>query len=248
MQTIEIETSQNVAIEYELAGLRERGLAFFIDLLIVIVGFLLLFFTLTTVFGRALNNAEWVFGLLISLGPVLFFMGYHFLMEFLADGQSLGKKAMGLKVVRLDGREPGGQEYFLRALFHLLDSIFSSGILAAILISSQARGQRLGDLTANTTVIRLNNRLQFTLDDILQIATTESYQPQYPQVRQLREEDMLLIKTSINRYQTFGNPAHAKALGQLVDRVCSLLEIEKPKSNYVGFLKTLLKDYIVLTR
>ena len=38
MQTIEIKTTQNVTIEYELASLWERGLSTFIDLIIIVVG------------------------------------------------------------------------------------------------------------------------------------------------------------------------------------------------------------------
>ena len=65
--------------------------------------------------------------------------------------------------MRLDGREPGLSDYLLRAVFHLVDSILSAGIVAAILVSTSAKNQRLGDLTANTTVIRTRHSRQFKL-------------------------------------------------------------------------------------
>ena len=188
MQTIDIRTTQNVTIEYELASLRDRMLAFFIDIIILLASYVMLL----VVAGDALSSSTLgyvIYGIL----PLLLFLGYHLLSEVLAEGQSWGKRAMGIKVVRLDGQEPGLTDYLLRAVFHLVDTIFSLGVLAALLISSSGKNQRLGDLTANTTVIKLRRDLRFKLEDILRINSLEDYEPRYQEVRRLREEDMLLV-------------------------------------------------------
>ena len=90
---------------------------------------------------------------------------------------------MGIKVVRLDGQEPGlsGRRRVPRC-----QTPFSVGIPKPLLISSR-QNQRLGDMTANTTVIRVRYNLRFRLEDILNINTLENYEPQYPMVRQLEE-------------------------------------------------------------
>ena len=116
---------------------------------------------------------------------------------------------MGIRVVRVDGQEPGLSDYLLRAVFHIVDSVFSSGILAAVFISSSSNNQRLGDMTANTTVIRLRHQLQFGLSDILGINSLDNYELTYPQVQQLAEEDMLLIKNMLARYGS--SPAVCKS-------------------------------------
>ena len=106
----------------------------------------------------------------------------------------------------------------------------------------------MGDLTANTTVIRVRNNIRFRLSDILNINSLENYEPKYPQVQQLSEQDMLLIKSVINRYRTFRNDAHEKAMKKLVDRMQTILEIEEVPRDREEFLRTLIRDYIVLTR
>ena len=248
MSTIDIQTTQNVSIEYELASLRERILSFFIDMLIVILGFT----ALSILVAMAINNRSWdnslFLGVWYGVVPTVLLMLYHFLSEVLADGQSWGKKAFNLKVVRLDSEEPSLTDYLLRAVFHIVDSILSAGVVASFLVSSSSKNQRLGDLTANTSVIRVRSNIRFRLNDILNINSLESYEPKYPQVQQLTEQDMLLIKSVINRYRTFRNEAHEQAMQKLVERMQMVLEIGELPKNREEFLRTLIRDYIVLTR
>jgi uncharacterized RDD family membrane protein YckC len=116
---------------------------------------------------------------------------YHLLWEVLANGQSLGKRTLGIRVVRLDGKEPGLSDYLLRAILLLIDFVFSIGVIGVLLIGSSAKRQRMGDLAASTTVVRLRSGLQFGLEEILKIGEPDSYVATYPEVRRLKEEDML---------------------------------------------------------
>jgi uncharacterized RDD family membrane protein YckC len=215
MQTIEIRTTQNVTIEYELASLRERFFAIFIDSLIVGSFYFILLMILSNTIGSALFE----YPALVSLTLIGMFIFYQLFSEILADGQSWGKKAMGIKVVRLDGKEPGLSDYLLRAVFHMVDSVVSLGIMAALMISSSNKNQRLGDMTANTTVIRIKFNLRFQLEDILKINTLEDYEPTYQEVRRLNEKDMLLIKTIISRYRKYRNNAHQEVIDELVENL-----------------------------
>ena len=245
MTTIDIRTTQNVTIEYEKASLRERFFGFFIDLMVYFAIYLFLVFFIASAFGDFITDWGIRFIVLMHVAGLML---YHLLSEIFNSGQSLGKRAVNLKVVRLDGQEPGPGDYLMRSLFLLLDFIFSAGVLGAVLISSTFRGQRLGDLAANTTVIRVKNQLHFELEDILNIQSIEDYEPQYPAVKQLSEADMLLIKTTLGRYQAWRNESHARAIREAVEVICQQLNIDPPKGNQVEFLKTLIRDYIVLTR
>jgi len=246
MKTIDIRTTQNVTIEYELATLRERILAFFIDFVIVYVICVIIAFTLATGFRDALISIG-NYGLQMVV-VFSFFIFYQLFSEIIADGQSWGKKAVGIKVVRLDGQEPGLSEYLLRSVFYIIDILFSFGVIANLLISSSGKGQRLGDMTANTTVIRVRFNLRFRLEDILKINSIEDYEPQFPAVRKLREQDMLLIKSIITRSRLYRNQAHRDVVDDLVVRLKDELDLEKIPPNKIEFLKTLIRDYIVLTR
>jgi len=248
MKSIDIRTTQNVTIEYELASLRERFLALFIDLIIVGALYFFLFLLLTHLLDTAGEESGLLRNFIYVLLPTMGFLIYQFLSEILASGQSWGKRSMGIKVIRLDGQEPGLSDYLLRSIFYIIDLLLSFGILGALLISSSARNQRLGDMTANTAVIRMRNDVRFQLSDILRINTLEDYEPSYPAVKQLSEADMLTIKQVISRYQTYRNDAHQKALQETVLRVRQILDIQEKPSDPVEFLRTLLRDYIVLTR
>lgn len=244
MRTIDLKTTQNVVIQYELASVMDRLLAFILDVLILFLGYYFLIIILSFLIKLRMNEL----GILLGLAPIFLLMLYHFFSEVLAGGQSLGKKAMGIKVVRLDGEEASLSDYLLRAVFLIIDVIFSIGFIAILMISATKKHQRLGDLTANTTVIKIKSLTTFQLDRIISLGTTENYEPEYPGVRVFTEKDMLLVKQTLTRFRTYNNDAHRKAVNELAGRLASQLQLERAPRDNVKFLKTVLQDYIVLTR
>jgi uncharacterized RDD family membrane protein YckC len=246
MRSIDITTTQSVTIEYEMASLRERFFALLIDLVIIVFIQIFIIFLLATSLGGNESRAPSTFvSILISGGLMIL---YSLTCESLLDGQTIGKRALNIKVVRVDGKPVGFSDLMLRSLLILVDFYYSFGIVGTLLISSSENQQRLGDMAAGTTVIKIKSDNLYSLSDILGINTLENYTPRYPQVRQMSEEDMLLIKSSILRYQQYPNGAHEDALRTLVVHVCGVLDVQMPNTKKVDFLKTLLKDYIVLTR
>ncbi|MEZ5056641.1 MAG: RDD family protein [Saprospiraceae bacterium] len=247
MKTIEILTTQNVTIDYELAGVRDRVIAFFIDGIIYTVFTFIMIFLVFNAQRVIMEMGEflWTF---ISIGLYVGWIFYHVLFEIFNNGQSIGKKALGIKVVRIDGKEPGLFDFLLRGVFHLVDTLFTAGVVGVVLIASTDKTQRLGDMAANTTVIKKRSSRQFQLMDILGIQNTETYEPLYPEVTRLNEQEMLLIKNAISRYQEFPNKAHQEAIVQLTERLTEILGMKEVPKGKIKFLKTLLKDYIVLTR
>jgi uncharacterized RDD family membrane protein YckC len=245
MKTIEITTTQNVTIEYHFASVGERIFAFIID--IVILGFASILWTILVMnILRGSDGDHFLSLFLFGFFPIICYFLYFLLFEGFT-GQTLGKKALAIKVVRLDGQEPQLGDYGIRALFHLLDTFFSLGILATALVASTDKHQRIGDMAANTCVVKLNPVAAFRLSDILRIDSKDSYEPVYPQVTQLKEEDMLLVKTTLARYRAHQNESHTEAVISITQRICEILNIEYP-SDSIHFLNVILKDYIVLTR
>lgn len=237
-----------MAIEFELASLRERALAFCIDFVIVISSYYLLVFIVLLFFKATLANSNILMFIIFGLLPIAGLMLYEFCFEIFANGQSPGKKAMGIKVIRLDGREPGLSEFLLRTVFQIIDIFLSFGIVAAMFISSSQKNQRLGDIAANTTIIRMRSNTRFNLEDILKISSLENYIPQFPQVKQLDEQHMLLIKEALKRHKTYDNKAHKEVLETITEKLVETLNIQEKPKDSVEFLNTLLRDYIVLTR
>ncbi len=242
---VEITTAQNVTIEYELASLRARMGAFLLDLLLVAITYFLFFILLNSIVERMSN---WWEIFLLILGIVVYF-GYHIVSEVVYNGQTIGKRALGCKVVRLDGKEPRWSDVVLRAMLQMVDVFGTSGIIGIFLIKTTPRQQRFGDLAANTAVIQLRASFErFSLGEILNISSTSNYQPQYPQVRSLTERDMILIKNALSRLQKYPNTAHNNAIEALAERIAAVLDLQPKQSTHKEFLTVLLRDYIVLTR
>lgn len=243
MKSIEIKTAQNVRLEYELASLRERILAFFLDW----IAMALIALIIAVVFLGVLKltgTLEIITSMII--GSVFLF--YTLAFEYFNNGQTVGKKIMKIQVIKITGEKATFYDYLGRWIFRILDIYFSLGAIASMLIASSSRAQRIGDIVSNTSVIRLEALVHLRLNDILKIQSRETYQPVYMQAKQLAEEDVILIKSAIDRYKKYKNAAHSEAILQLTARLQSVLEIKEPVSDQLKFLQTVINDYIVLTR
>lgn len=243
MKTIEIKTTQNVVLQYELADLRDRIVAFFIDLVCVWVGIGILSLIGYSIFSPS-GTTEDIF--LFFLSCVFIFYSLSF--EALNKGQSIGKIAMRIQVIKTAGGQATFADYAARWVFRMVDIYFSLGGIASILIASSAKAQRIGDIVANTAVVKLAPRMNLNLQDLLSIHSSQSYKIEYIQAKQLKEEDALLIKTTLDRYSKFRNDAHREALGLLAEKIKQLLGTEGVQVDNRRFLQTVLNDYVVLTR
>jgi uncharacterized RDD family membrane protein YckC len=244
MRTVELFTTQNVSIAYELATLRERVFAALLDLLAyLIVGIVFL-----SVSVMAAVGASTYLGYLLFVTYVLFAALFSLIGETMLEGQTLGKRLLAIRVVKLTGEIPEFKDYVARWSVRFLEIWLTFGSLAALLATSSAKGQRLGDLLAGTTVVRLRPSQTFSLRDILTIRDSSNYEPRFPEVVRFSEKDLLLIKTVLGRHAQFPNPAHRKALETLSDQVARQLGLPASPADRIGFLRTVINDYIVLTR
>lgn len=92
---------------------------------------------------------------LFSLVGFLVFFGYPIITEVLWEGKSIGKAAVGLRVVRADGGGIGFVASLIRNVLRLIDflpSFYGVGLVVAMISN---KGQRLGDLAADTLVVKL---------------------------------------------------------------------------------------------
>jgi uncharacterized RDD family membrane protein YckC len=241
MESINIRTSQNVIINYQLAPLRDRFLGLFIDIIVVLAVTFLLVFILSRFNSELLNS-------IMRFAFFLLFLFYSLGMEVMNNGQTLGKMAAGVKVLKLDGSQPSLSDFLMRTIFHFIDTGICAGVLGGIFIATSEHKQRMGDRAANTVIVKLKTISSFSLKDILNISTTEDYEPVYTEIKNIGEQDMLVIKNALIRYRNNPSTNNAMVLNKLALKMSGLLELEKRPKNNNEFLKTLIKDYIVLTR
>jgi len=244
MRTIEITTTQNVVIQVKLATLMDRIVGFIVDLIIMVISFMIL----ATVVAEWIfkNDSEdwWIMTILFIL-----FSFYTLIFEMLLRGQTLGKKVMGVKVIKVDGGQPEFIDYFRRWAIRWIDIWASVGAVGMISISTSDKGQRLGDKIADTIVVKKKQSSGYKLKDILGITSTASYAPVYPEVTVVAESKMLTVKRLLNRYQKYPNvDAYTDMIRQTSKAFEANLDLKRKEKNHVAFLKQLLKDYVILTR
>lgn len=241
MASIDINTAQHVTIAYELASVRNRISSALIDAAVLGVVYLALYFSTAWLFeGELLPIAKFF--------PIWGTILYIFLCEWLWRGKTLGKRSVGTHVMRADGQECTVGDYFLRAVFTVVDYLLTGFSLGIIIITVSEKKQRLGDMAAGTVVVKRQPN-DFSLEKIVQIRTLDTYTPQYPAVKNLAERDILLVKTLLDRHKQYPNKAHFDLIDTTAQTLENQLHIKNnTPQNPILFLKTLIDDYIVLTR
>lgn len=240
MKYVEITTPQNVTIRYTLATFWERAIATVLDAAIITVSSLILYWLFDAM-------GTMVATIMYSLVLVPFIVFYSLAFEMLNNGQSIGKMALRLRVVRIDGEQVTPSDYLMRWIFRGVDIYFSFGTIGMLSVIAGTRNQRVGDLLGNTIVVNVSKRERLSIENLLSLNKIKDKKISFPQVTKLPEETFLLVRETLNKQKRFRNEAHDEAMKLLVDRICELLELDKPKNNE-RFLQTLLNDYIVLTR
>ncbi len=153
-ETLNIDTPENVVFGYPVAGIGSRFMAALVDTLVIAVleglAYLLMFLILL----RDLAGAwpSWLIGIVGFIAFSLLY-GYYIFFELVWNGQSLGKRWVGLRVIKSDGMPITLAESLVRNLVRIIDflpMLYGVGVVV-MFIDSQSR--RLGDLAAGTLVV-----------------------------------------------------------------------------------------------
>jgi len=170
-EILQIDTPENVAFGYRVAGIGSRFLAALVDTTLIVLLQVLVnlgvFFIARFVFRFSFSDDNTALAWLLALFGLVafgFLWGYYIFFEMVWNGQSPGKRWVGLRVMRVDGTPITLTESIIRNLVRLVDFLpayYGVGVVA-MFISSQAR--RLGDLAAGTVVV--HDRGAVTLDSL----------------------------------------------------------------------------------
>ncbi|HEY4966285.1 MAG TPA: RDD family protein, partial [Puia sp.] len=156
MLTVKLDTGFNIEVDFPISPFHRRMFAFIIDVMVMLFYWKIMQTLLGAELQRENRDNVW---LSVLLGiPVLL---YYPVMEILTNGQTVGKKIMGIRVIRLEGGQASVSQYFLRWMFRTIDfptwiflaiwqgalpwysSIFLFTGIASIIISNKS--QRIGD-------------------------------------------------------------------------------------------------------
>jgi uncharacterized RDD family membrane protein YckC len=244
-RSIEIETPQNVVISYELASGMQRVLATLLDA-VISLGISLVITLIFSFFAFSASLNALFIGQLIT-----FIIGYfyHLISESTLNGRSIGKMAVGIRVIKTSGEPLKFSDYFLRWVLRIVDITITLGSLGLILIFGTERRQRLGDIMAGTAVIVNKQSVNFSLRDILKMhqeLTTQNVS--FPEVKHIDEKHLLYIKNLLNGRTNYTQTVYKNAIYEAADIMSELLKFDCPPGKEEAFLNKLVSDYIALTR
>ncbi|MFN8290942.1 MAG: RDD family protein [Chitinophagaceae bacterium] len=262
MGAIKVPTNFNIELEFEVPEFYKRLLSLLID--IVIQYF---YIRIAIEIHNSIRPYDDPLGglILTLLIPVLI---YHPLLEITMNGQSIGKKVMGLRVVDELGGKPSISQFLIRWLLRLSDLwivivlliVLSSpnlgndpeglfAIIAAlaflatdiVLVVSSKKGQRIGDILAKTILISI--RTKSNIEETVFQEVADNYVPSFPQIMQLSDKDINAIKSILETARKKGDYNMAEAASS---KIKAHLKIESDMAPF-DFLETLLKDYNYLS-
>lgn len=245
MSQLSINTTQNVVINFTAASVGERILAFLTDVIIQIAYAITVFYGIFYLlnFGKLMQNwDDWSRAAVVILFfiPIVF---YSILLESIFEGQTFGKRFLKIKVVKIDGYQAGFGNYLIRWLFRLIDIFSNSGILALVSIVVTDKSQRLGDISAGTSVISLKNNVSINSTILQEI--DEQYVPTYASVIKLSDNDVRII---LENYLLAKKSYDLEKLNKIKTKIETVTAIKNQSGNDADFIKTILKDYNFYTQ
>lgn len=163
MSQLRIRTPDGVEFSLPLAGPVSRFLAWGIDFVVVAAAWLALIMVLQLV-GLVSENLS---AILLLFGTFLLPFAYNMLFEWRWRGRTPGKRALGLRVVDAEGLKLQPGQIVLRNLLRAVDFLPAFYLLGGLACFLQRRHQRLGDLAANTVVVRTPKLEQPDLEQVL---------------------------------------------------------------------------------
>ncbi len=267
MGSLNIETPFNIDLEFTTASLLKRAGAVMLDMFVLILYMLLVyrFVIINFDMGKKLN--ELVMMMSISILPFIYFPA----TEILFNGQTPGKRLLGLKVMDKEGNEPTISQYLLRWLMgignytvFLLPYVIVTSAMAAfslvmfsflligifylpdfICSAITVKNQRIADLAAGTVVIDVKKKMDFSETIFLEIHD-ENAVAKYPQVLQLSDKDINGIKNLLKKNAK--TKVEIQYRNKIVLRIKEVINITDEHYDDVDFLEQLLRDYNYLTQ
>jgi uncharacterized RDD family membrane protein YckC len=245
MSELTINTTQNVTINFTAASVGERMLATFLDLLVQIAYVIVVFYVFFEFFGiseRLDEMNQWSAMAIFSLFGLPIFL-YSLVLESFLEGQTLGKKIIKIKVVKIDGYQASFGDYLIRWLFKIIEGNSIFAIIGIIAMATSKKVQRLGDMAAGTAIITLKNNISINNTILENIG--EAYIPTYSQVIKLSDNDMRIIKDTFLQAKSKEDRDTILKLSAKIEKVTG---IKNQSGNESDFIKTVLKDYNFYTQ
>jgi len=241
MNHIPIHTAQNVKIHATLATVGDRILAFIIDLVIKLIYIYGLSFIGLSKSMEELYSDDWS----VMATQIIFFLPitfYTLYSEVFSGGYTIGKKIMKVKVISLDSYKMSFYQYFIRWIFNLVDIFILFGSIGVLSTVFSSKNQRIGDLSAGTTVVKVVNNT--SINDSIFMEVSKGYKVTFPMVSLLSDRDVQIIKSSFYKSKENGD---YKTIQLIRSKINQILNVQSTLNDF-DFIERVLEDYNFVTK
>ena len=250
-----VDTPENIEFAYDIAGIGSRFLAAIIDTLVIAAALILLGIVAGLAGARsalARDAAGSVIAAVAALLSFLMLWGYYITFELMWNGQSIGKRAIGLRVVRDGGRPITFVSSAIRNLIRIADFLPAFYGIGVIVMFVDRRARRLGDLAGGTLVVK--ERRGVTLESLtapsapaIAIPGSPAAAPGLPNLHLLRDQDYDLIQEFLRRRDELGREPRLRLGSQLASGLQAKLGLPQG-GDAEGFLQLVASQYQQLRR
>ena len=268
MANIIIGTPFNIDLEFNTASIAKRIASVILDMLILMLYMLVVYKFVIVNFNMGAKMNEFISMMSISILPFIYFP----ISEILLNGQTPGKRMLGVKVMDAEGKEPSISQYLLRWLLgfgnysvFLLPYIIgltAAGMFPILLYclcilgvfyfpdflcsAISSKSQRIADFAAGTVVIDVKKKMNFAETIYEEINTLQNIEAKFPEVMRLSDKDINGIHQLLNKKASKKDDWEYQAM--IVQKICKALNITTQGLDDTTFLQQLLFDYNLLTQ
>lgn len=213
--TLFIDTPENVTFGYDVAGIGSRFLAALADTALIILSQVIVFGSVLVLADQIWEESifdqlsVWMLALAGILSFLLFW-GYYIFFEIMWNGQSPGKRWVGLRVIRLDGTPVTASESVIRNLVRLIDFLPTAYGVGVITMFLNENSRRVGDFAAGTIVV--HDRETKMLEDLSPVhharlrtwVSLDDLPDNFP-LERLTDHDLNIIEEFLSRRHELSN-------------------------------------------
>lgn len=239
-----IETPEQIGLDFALAGVGSRFLAILIDTIIQTVTGIIVFFgflLVTVVLGRGSGPSVWLIALAL-LGAFLLLYGYFAIFEIVLNGQTPGKRIIGIRVIKESGRPLTPAETIGRNLMRIVDQLPAMYAIGLVTMFLNGRNKRLGDLVTGSIVIRESKKDKEAPWLAIQNNQTNAFLPVHPGAHRISVEDLRLMDTFLNRRHEMDADLRSHMANQILARLKAQIEITDDSRPAEGVIETLARE------
>jgi uncharacterized RDD family membrane protein YckC len=241
MEDITLQTTENISLRYDIATAGSRSAAFLIDYIIILLVVVGLNSLIHLVDSGDLFSSYFIAVIYLVTGTLLWV--YFVISETVLDGSSIGKRILGIRVIKEDGSPIDSVDSLTRNFIRYVDLLPGTCLVGFVVMMLNERSKRLGDYAAGTIVVRVKS----VQPDRVQVGDTpyDEVVKGNPHLSLITPEEYQLVRDYMTQRYRLSSYKSFSIADKLASRIAQKLDVEPPRGTdqCVQFLISCIKYY-----